>query len=192
MATTYKLIAFSRDVGKISLGFNKHSGYGLVKYENGQAVSMKTVEVSATGIFGYMDFIISSDASSGYSDGWIPVTEANGNIIPEKVFEDGAWINTTPEWISDREYKTVVLTDASGSELTAPETLFNKIQNNAQYLDTAKISYDAVKQNCNSWVGYVDRKILENINVFNQLNSVGEENTYIGNDNKIILTLKAA
>ena len=181
MATTYKLIAFSRDVGKISLGFNKHSGYGLVKYEDGQAVAMKTAEVSGTSVFGYVDFIMSNDEACGYADGWIPVTEINGQVIPEKVFEDGAWINTTSEWLASREYKTVVLQDEAGNVLNNAEALFNKIQNNAEYLDMAKISYDAANQNCNTWVGYIDRTILENVGVFNQLNSIGEVNTYIGN-----------
>ena len=46
MTTTYKLVAFSRNVGSVDIGINKHSGYGLVKYEDGNAVAMKTVEVS--------------------------------------------------------------------------------------------------------------------------------------------------
>ena len=41
--TTYKLVAFSRDV---NIGFDiaKHTGLALVKFEDGQPVSMKTVE----------------------------------------------------------------------------------------------------------------------------------------------------
>lgn len=46
MHTRYELVAFSRNVGSVDIGINKHSGYGLVKYEDGNAVAMKTVEVS--------------------------------------------------------------------------------------------------------------------------------------------------
>lgn len=58
---TYKLIAFSRDVNLSPLPNGKHSGYGLVKIENGQAVAMKTFEVVGDGlIFSNMNMITSS------------------------------------------------------------------------------------------------------------------------------------
>lgn len=34
MITSYKLVSFSRNVGSISTGFTKHSGYALVRYED--------------------------------------------------------------------------------------------------------------------------------------------------------------
>ena len=40
MHTRYELVAFSRNVGSISTGFTKHSGYALVRYENNVAVAM--------------------------------------------------------------------------------------------------------------------------------------------------------
>ena len=72
MTTTYKLVAFSRNVeidlngdpsdGTTDIG--KHSGYGLVKYEDGNPVAMKTVEVTASSVFGAMNFASSMDAES--------------------------------------------------------------------------------------------------------------------------------
>lgn len=69
MTTTYKLVAFSRNVeidlngdpsdGTTDIG--KHSGYGLVKYEDGNPVAMKTVEVTASSVFGAMNFAIPMD-----------------------------------------------------------------------------------------------------------------------------------
>lgn len=67
MTTTYKLISFSRDVEIIGLN-PKHSGYGLVKYEDGVAVAMKTIEVTASSMFGMMKFASSMDAKSGYKE----------------------------------------------------------------------------------------------------------------------------
>ena len=54
MTTTYKLVAFSRNVD-IWGPDAKHSGYGLVKYEDGNPVAMKTVEVTASSVFGAMN-----------------------------------------------------------------------------------------------------------------------------------------
>lgn len=100
MSITYKLVSFSRNVGNISTDFNKHSGYGLVKYEDGVAIAIKTVEVTASSAFGMMNFASSMDEASGYSDGWIPIrTSSNGIIAPEKVYENGQWISTTDEWL---------------------------------------------------------------------------------------------
>ena len=72
MTTTYKLVAFSRNVeidlngdpsdGTTDIG--KHSGYGLVKYEDGNPVAMKTVEVTASSVFGAMNF---ASCNSSYS-----------------------------------------------------------------------------------------------------------------------------
>lgn len=67
MTTSYKLVAFSRDV-EIPGPNPKHSGYGLVKYEDGQPVAIKTVEVTASSFFGEMNFASSEDLSSGYID----------------------------------------------------------------------------------------------------------------------------
>ena len=66
MTTSYKLVAFSRNVGSVDIGINKHSGYGLVKYEDGIPVGMKTIEVTASSMFGRMKFASSMDAKSGY------------------------------------------------------------------------------------------------------------------------------
>ncbi len=57
MTTTYKLVAFSRNVDLSLLPDGKHSGYGLVKYEDGNPVAIKTVEVTASAILGIMNFI---------------------------------------------------------------------------------------------------------------------------------------
>ena len=57
MATSYKLVVFSRNVGTVDIDINKHSGYGLVKYEDGNPVAIKTVEVTASAILGTMNFI---------------------------------------------------------------------------------------------------------------------------------------
>ena len=69
MTTTYKLVAFSRNVELPILPDGKHSGYGLVKYEDGIAVGMKTVEVTA--LYNNMNFANSNDALSGAIDGWV-------------------------------------------------------------------------------------------------------------------------
>ncbi len=184
MYTRYELVAFSRNVGSISTGFTKHSGYALVRYENNVAVAMKTIEVSAVGTFGYMDFISSDDSASGYADGWIPVDSnlSSGNmIVPKKVYENGQWISPTKEWLTNREYKTVELKD-NGQDLTNPEDLYEQIETNAKLLDQFKITYDPLMMNCNTWTAYIDDTILNNVGVIEQLNSIGEDNTYVGSE----------
>ncbi len=181
MTTAYNIVAFSRDVELPIIPDVKHSGYGLVKYENGVPVAMKTVEVTASSVFGTMGFVSSIDTSSGYNDGWIPVTEINGNIVPLKVYENGAWLDTTNDWVTSREYKTVVLTDSDGNGLDNAEGIYRQIQNNADLLNKYGISYDPAHQNCNTWVSYIDSTILGEIGVFDQLNY--DENTadlYLG------------
>ena len=184
MTTSYKLIAFSRNVGSVSLGINKHSGYGLVKYEDGQPVAIKTVEVTASSSFGEMNFASSEDLSSGYIDGWIPLNEelsVDGKIIPEKVFEDGQWKETTQEWVEDREYGVVELETKDGYYFNNAEEVYRQIQNNADILNHSCISYDPANMNCNTWTGYIADTILEGIDVSGQLNA-GLEKTdvYIG------------
>ena len=184
MTTTYKLISFSRNVELPIFPDGKHSGYALVRYEDNVAVAMKTIEVSAVGAFGYMDFISSDDSASGYADGWIPVDSnlSSGNmIVPEKVYEDGQWITPTNEWLTNREYKTVELKD-NGQDLTNPEDLYEQIETNAKLLDQFKITYDPLMMNCNTWTAYIDNTILNDVGVIEQLNSIGEANTYIGSE----------
>ncbi len=184
MTTTYKLVAFSRNVELPILPDAKHSGYGLVKYEDGNPVAMKTVEVTASSVFGAMNFASSMDAESGYDDGWIPVTENNGNIIPQKVFENGSWQETTSEWISDREYKVVSLKDANGEDISNPEDVYREIQNNADLLNQSGMSYDPLNQNCNTWTDYIDDTILGGVGIFDQLNAgLTVPEIYIGENN---------
>ena len=183
MTTTYKLVAFSRNVD-IWGPDAKHSGYGLVKYEDGNPVAMKTVEVTASSVFGAMNFASSMDVESGYDDGWIPVTESNGNIIPQKVFENGSWQETTSDWISDREYKVVPLKDSNGQDINNPEDAYRKIQNNADLLNQSGMSYDPLKQNCNTWTDYIDDTILGGVGIFDQLNAgLTVPEIYIGENN---------
>ena len=184
MTTTYKLVAFSRNVELPILPDAKHSGYGLVKYEDGNAVAMKTVEVTASSLFGNMNFASSIDTESGYSDGWIPVTENNGNIIPQKVFENGSWQETTSEWIADREYKVVPLKDANGEDISNPEDVYREIQNNADLLNQSGMSYDPLNQNCNTWTDYIDDTILGGVEIFDQLNAgLTTPEVYTGGNN---------
>lgn len=183
MTTEYKLVAFSRDVNYgTSLG--KHSGYGLVKYENGVPVAMKSVEVTASSAFGNMNFASSNDLASGYSDGWIPVNSSlstNGNIVPEKTFENGQWQETTSDWVSDRGYKTVPLKDSNGNDFGEPTDAYRQIENVADYLNQSGISYDPANQNCNTWVGYIDGTILGDVGVFDQLNeNLDNPEIYLG------------
>ena len=184
MTTTYKLVAFSRNVELPILPDAKHSGYGLVKYEDGNPVAMKTVEVTASSVFGAMNFASSMDVESGYDDGWIPVTESNGNIIPQKVFENGSWQETTSDWISDREYKVVPLKDANGEDISNPEDVYREIQNNADLLNQSGMSYDPLNQNCNTWADYIDDTILGGVGIFDQLNAgLTVPEIYIGGNN---------
>lgn len=163
---TYKLIAFSRNVGSNYYANPNHSGYGLVKYEDGVAIAIKTVEVTASSAFGMMNFASSMDEASGYSDGWIPIrTSSNGIIAPEKVYENGQWISTTDEWLSSREYEITILKDANNQDIANADDLFRQIQNNADLIDKSGISYDPIFQNCNTWTDYIDEHILGNIGV---------------------------
>ncbi len=138
MTTIYRLVALSRNVKGVFFG--KYSGYALVKYEDGNPVVVKTVEVLAAGSGSYMNFISSDDVEGGYADGWFPInSELSGEnrIVPSKVYENGQWITPTSEWLEDREYKTVELKN-NGQNLANPEDLYEQIETNAKLLDQFK------------------------------------------------------
>ncbi len=92
---TYKLVVFARDVD-IYLGTMnpRHTGYALVKFENNEAVSMKTVEISGNILPPVMSLIQSETSDVALEGGWLPMTlDLDGDGVETVSVNDGVYFD---------------------------------------------------------------------------------------------------
>lgn len=179
---TYKLVVFARDVD-INLGTMnpRHTGYALVKFENNEAVSMKTVEISGNILPPVMSLIQSETSDVALEGGWLPINKdlsSSEVFVPQQVYEGGEWINTTSEWVREREYVTK---EINSEKITSPIQTYNKILLLADFFNElsqkgVSILYDPLGQNCNTWTAFVNNEYFNDVNVF----SLFDDNGYVG------------
>lgn len=169
---TYKLVVFARDVD-IYLGTMnpRHTGYALVKFENNEPESMKTVEISGNILPPVMSLIQSETSDVALEGEWLPINKdlsSSEVFVPQQVYEGGEWINTTSEWVREREYVTK---EINSEKITSPIQTYNKILLLADFFNElsqkgVSILYDPLGQNCNTWTAFVNNEYFNDVNVF--------------------------
>ena len=105
-------------------------------------------------------------------------------FVPQQVYEKGEWINTTAEWVKDREFVTK---EIHSNKISNPFNTYNEILLMADLFDTfakngLKITYDVLFQNCNTWTSFINKEYFDDVDVFSLFDDIG----YIGSDVPIL------
>ena len=163
MPYTYELQVDSRNVNIPVLGdIGKHTGYMLITYdENHNVTNIQTV-----ALFNDNGKIVFKD---GNYDINIPL---GADIIPPKIYQDGEWIDTNPQWAEENDYKSTPI-PLSNDEALA---IYNNIKKQTDLINKLgemglSLDYNPINQNCNSWTGFINSNFFPEQNIFELLNS---------------------
>ena len=162
MSHTYELRIDSRNVNFIGTKLGKHTGYELITYdENHNVVNIQTV-----ALFNEGGKIVFKDGNYNVD---IPL---GADVIPPLMYQDGEWVETSPQWAQDNAYRSVTIPLSSDDAFD----IFNQIKTQTDLINKLgemglSLDYNPVNQNCNSWAGFINSNLFPDQNIFELLNS---------------------
>ena len=163
MSYSYELRVDSRDVNIPMVGgIGKHTGYELITYdENHNVVNIQTV-----ALFNEGGKIVFKDGNYNVD---IPL---GADVIPPLMYQDGEWVETSPQWAQDNAYRSVTIPLSSDDAFD----IFNQIKTQTDLINKLgemglSLDYNPVNQNCNSWAGFINSNLFPDQNIFELLNS---------------------